>query len=249
MTLLAIYQTMDPNNFDIHISNQSRNDQIEQIDNFLDDLGSGQQYQTDDLFDQMVYQSNDHAGFQPVMDYQLEKTVKQQQKNECPSAYQSAPPPPPSLPPITAAEIVQRPPPSYEAIASESKVSPPRIECPSQPTTHVKPPKRTSRPSRVRSGPYEKYKDESGKIRVEQISDPTEREKVLEKREKNRIAAEKARYKKKERIDTLEEKKSDLEAMIRAADDDYAKTKRYLDLLKVSFQEHEKVCHFKKMHP
>lgn len=197
----------------------------------------------------MVYQSNDHAGFQPVMDYQLEKTVKQQQKNECPSAYQSAPPPPPSLPPITAAEIVQRPPPSYEAIASESKVSPPRIECPSQPTTHVKPPKRTSRPSRVRSGPYEKYKDESGKIRVEQISDPTEREKVLEKREKNRIAAEKARYKKKERIDTLEEKKSDLEAMIRAADDDYAKTKRYLDLLKVSFQEHEKVCHFKKMHP
>jgi len=39
MTLLAIYQTMDPNNFDIHISNQSRNDQIEQIDNFLDDLG------------------------------------------------------------------------------------------------------------------------------------------------------------------------------------------------------------------
>ena len=83
--------------------------------------GSGQQYQTDDLFDQMVYQSNDHAGFQPVMDYPSLKTVKQQQKNECPSAYQSAPPPPPSLPPITAAEIVQRPPPSYEAIASESK--------------------------------------------------------------------------------------------------------------------------------
>ena len=81
------------------------------------------------------------------------------------------------------------------------------------------------------------------------ISDPTEREKVLEKREKNRIAAEKARYKKKERIDTLEEQMTNLESLIGAADDDYARTKRYLDLLRVSFQEHEKVCHFKKMHP
>jgi len=247
MTLLAIYQ-MDPNNFDVHISNQSRDDQIEQIDNFLDDLGSGL-HQTDNLFDQMVYPSNDHAGFQPVLDYPIEKTIERQQKNECSNAYQSPPPPPPPLPPITAAEIVQRPPPSYDAIASESKVSPPRLDCPSHSATHVKPPKRTYRPSRPRSGPYEKYKDESGKIRVEKISDPTEREKVLEKREKNRIAAEKARYKKKERIDTLEEEKTNLENHIRAANDDYAKTKRYLDLLKVSFHEHEKVCHFKKMHP
>ena len=37
-------------------------------------------------------------------------------------------------------------------------------------------------------------------IQTVQIVDPNEREKVLEKREKNRVAAEKARYKKKERM-------------------------------------------------
>ena len=163
-------------------------------------------------------------------------------------------------------------------------VSPPRVETSVQIVTTTA--KRTYRPStstRVRSGPYEKYKDESGKIRVEQVKnhskiiyslfrliinervwitlvqkliqtiqivDPNEREKVLEKREKNRVAAEKARYKKKERIDTLETEKNRLDDLIKAADDELSKKRRYLDLLKVSFQEHEKVCHFftKKIH-
>ena len=87
-------------------------------------------------------------------------------------------------------------------------------------------------------------------IQTIQIVDPNEREKVLEKREKNRVAAEKARYKKKERIDTLETEKNRLDDLIKAADDELSKKRRYLDLLKVSFQEHEKVCHFftKKIH-
>lgn len=242
MTLLAIYQ-MEQNNFDNFIinseSNQNENEQIEQIDTFLEDLGTGQQFnQTDDLFDQIVYRPGEYS----VRQLSREESSP---KMEC--SYHSPPPP---LPSITTAEVVHNPPPSYDAIASESKVSPPRVDTSVQIVTTTA--KRTYRPStsRVRSGPYEKYKDESGKIRVEQIIDPNEREKVLEKREKNRVAAEKARYKKKERIDTLETEKKRLDDLIKATDDELSKKRRYLDLLKVSFQEHEKVCHFftKKIH-
>jgi len=102
------------------------------------------------------------------------------------------------------------------------------------------------RGGRIRSGPYEKYKDESGKIKVEEIADPIERERVLEKREKNRVAAEKARQKKRERIDELEREKKRLEELIAASDLDATRIQRNLDYLRVSFQEHEKVCCFKK---
>ena len=78
------------------------------------------------------------------------------------------------------------------------------------------------------------------------IDDPIERERVLEKREKNRVAAEKARQKKRERIDELEREKKRLEEMIAASDLDAVRIQRNLDYLRVSFQEHEKVCCFKK---
>merc|ERR1712235_176670 len=113
-------------------------------------------------------------------------------------------------------------------------------------TSKSTPKNRHYRGGRIRSGPYEKYKDESGKIKVEEISDPIERERVLEKREKNRIAAEKARQKKRERIDELEREKKRLEELIAASDLDATRIQRNLDYLRVSFQEHEKVCCFKK---
>ena len=78
------------------------------------------------------------------------------------------------------------------------------------------------------------------------IADPIERERVLEKREKNRVAAEKARQKKRERIDELEREKKRLEELIAASDLDAVRIQRNLDYLRVSFQEHEKVCCFKK---
>ena len=73
-----------------------------------------------------------------------------------------------------------------------------------------------------------------------------ERERVLEKREKNRIAAEKARHKKKEKIDELEREKMKLQHLIQMSDLEELKVRRNLDYLRVSFQEHEKVCRFKK---
>ena len=78
------------------------------------------------------------------------------------------------------------------------------------------------------------------------IADPAERERVLEKREKNRVAAEKARFKKRERIDELEKEKKRIEDLISMEDSGIVKVKLLLDTLRVSFQEHEKVCRFKK---
>lgn len=223
MTLLVNYN-MDQNNFDNF--GFSDNQHGTEVDPFLENLGSSRtDQQLDDIFGQMLYPDP-------------KAEVHHQQ------AFHPSPPPPP----ITTAEVVHKPPPSYDAIAIESRVSPPRIETP---VVLSKPPLKsvgTYRSSRVRSGPYEKYKDESGKICVEQIADPNERVRVLEKREKNRVAAEKARHKKKEKIETLEAEKCRLEAIIREADEELARKKRHLDLLKVSFQEHEKVCHFKKVH-
>jgi len=219
MTLLVNYN-MDQNNFDNFGFSDNQHD-AQQVDPFLENLGSSRTDQLDDIFGQMLYP-----------DPKAEQT------------FHPSPPPPP----ITTTEVVHKPPPSYDAIAIESRVSPPRIERPVVLSSPVVKSAGTYRSSRVRSGPYEKYKDESGKICVEQIADPNERVRVLEKREKNRVAAEKARHKKKEKIETLETEKRRLEAIIREADEELSRKQRHLDLLKVSFQEHEKVCHFKKVH-
>jgi len=155
---------------------------------------------------------------------------------------------------IIPAEVAKNPPPAYENVVStdqgspmsdcshSSRISGELIPSTSKPSTK----NRHYRGGRIRSGPYEKYKDESGKIKVEEIADPIERERVLEKREKNRVAAEKARQKKRERIDELEREKKRLEELIAASDLDAVRIQRNLDYLRVSFQEHEKVCCFKK---
>lgn len=158
---------------------------------------------------------------------------------------------------IIPAEIAKNPPPAYENVVFTDQGSPmsdishlsgESISFQKQPvkTLSKSGQSRSYRTSRIRSGPYEKYKDESGKIKVEEISDPVERERVLEKREKNRVAAEKARHKKRERIDELEREKRRLEDLIAASDLDAVRIQRNLDYLRVSFQEHEKVCCFKK---
>ena len=74
------------------------------------ELGTGQQFnQTDDLFDQIVYRPGEYSARQVSQE-------ESSPKMEC--SYPSPPPPPPS---ITTAEVVHNPPPSYDAIASESK--------------------------------------------------------------------------------------------------------------------------------
>ena len=79
-----------------------------------------------------------------------------------------------------------------------------------------------------------------------QISDPAERERVLEKREKNRVAAEKARFKKRVRIDELEREKQKIEEVIASEDIQLSRIKTLLGTLRVAFQEHDRVCRFKK---
>jgi len=169
-----------------------------------------------------------------------ESTTKEYSPSTASRLYPSPPPPP-----VPTVEVAQKPPPAYENFAQKSRASTPTNDQSSRLS-----PKNSSRrmyqSHRVRSGPYEKYKDESGKIQVDQIADPEERERVLEKREKNRIAAEKARTKKKTKIDFLEGEKRRLSALIDAEDAELMRKRRKLDLLKVSFQEHEKVCSFKQ---
>jgi len=169
-----------------------------------------------------------------------ESSTKEYSPSNASSMYPSPPPPP-----IPTVEVAQKPPPAYENFAQQSRAATPVNEQSSRLSPKTLP-RRGYQSQRIRSGPYEKYKDESGKIQVDQIADPEERERVLEKREKNRIAAEKARTKKKTKIDFLESEKRRLLALIDAEDAELTTKRRKLDLLKVSFQEHEKVCSFKQ---
>jgi hypothetical protein len=150
-------------------------------------------------------------------------------------------------------EVAKAPPPSYQDVfrSDDSPMSDVSGDICSNrltPNSNSNSQSRKSqyRPTRPRSGPYEKYKDESGKIKVDEISDPAERERVLEKREKNRVAAEKARYKKRIRIDELEREKQKIEEVIAAEDIQLSRIKMLLGTLRVAFQEHDRVCRFKK---
>lgn len=150
-------------------------------------------------------------------------------------------------------EVAKAPPPSYQDVfrsddSPMSDVSGDISSHRSTPNSNSNSQSRKSqyRPTRPRSGPYEKYKDESGKIKVDEISDPAERERVLEKREKNRVAAEKARFKKRVRIDELEREKQKIEEVIASEDIQLSRIKTLLGTLRVAFQEHDRVCRFKK---
>jgi len=153
-------------------------------------------------------------------------------------------------------EVAKAPPPSYQDVfrSDDSPMSDVSGDISSHRSTPTSSNSRSNsqskksqyRSSRPRSGPYEKYKDESGKIKVDEISDPAERERVLEKREKNRVAAEKARQKKRIRIDELEREKQKIENIIELEDLKIGKIKMVLGTLRVAFQEHDRVCRFKK---
>merc|ERR1712110_34464 len=153
-------------------------------------------------------------------------------------------------------EVAKAPPPSYQDVfrSDDSPMSDVSGDISSHRSTPTSSNSRSNsqskksqyRSSRPRSGPYEKYKDESGKIKVDEISDPAERERVLEKREKNRVAAEKARQKKRIRIDELEREKRKIENIIELEDLKIGKIKMVLGTLRVAFQEHDRVCRFKK---
>ena len=77
-----------------------------------------------------------------------------------------------------------------------------------------------------------------------QINDPEEKRKVLEKREKNRIAAARARNRKKERTEELEEQESLLRSRIAATESDLERLRHLRHKLHVVSQEHEKLCQF-----
>jgi hypothetical protein len=133
-------------------------------------------------------------------------------------------------------------PPSYDEIKHERISGSPQSDS-SQPM-----PGSTGHPPRFIAGPYGKFKDDSGKIDIGKITDPAERRKVLEKREKNRIAAARARNRKREKTEDLEEEKAQLSQQISGLD---AETQRLRDLrntLNVVLNEHDKLCPFLRNH-
>lgn len=152
---------------------------------------------------------------------------------------------PPSFQSIPTEPARGQPPP-YETVKNERvNVSPVQdIELPSYSGSIVRYNQNRSRPGRHERGPYGQYKDDSGKIDITKINDPEEKRKVLEKREKNRIAAARARNRKKERTEELEEQESLLRSRIAATESDLERLRHLRHKLHVVSQEHEKLCQF-----
>lgn len=95
-----------------------------------------------------------------------------------------------------------------------------------------------------RSGPYDRFKDNSGKINVALIDDNTEKQRVLEKRRKNRRAAARSRTKKKERIDELESEKNSLERELWEYNNEIEILTRKRNNLRIAAEEHHRICEY-----
>jgi chromosome segregation ATPase len=74
------------------------------------------------------------------------------------------------------------------------------------------------------------------------INDPGEREKVLEKRTKNRMAASRSREKKTKKIKELETEKEQLETELRQIEFRTSELERTRNRLMIVWGEHEKIC-------
>lgn len=96
-------------------------------------------------------------------------------------------------------------------------------------------------PRRVK-GHYDHYKDTSGKINLELISDEMERARVEAKRVKNREAAAKSRAKKKKQTEALEKKVGVLRAATNEVSDEIHLLREQANGLRAILSEHERLC-------
>jgi len=96
-------------------------------------------------------------------------------------------------------------------------------------------------PRRVK-GHYDHYKDTSGKINLELISDEMERARVEAKRVKNREAAAKSRAKKKKQTEALEKKVGTLRAATTEVTDEVVLLRDQASTLRAILDEHERLC-------
>lgn len=69
-----------------------------------------------------------------------------------------------------------------------------------------------------------------------------ERRKVLEKREKNRVAAARARTRKREKTDVLEEEKAKIESEMSLVQRETQRLQNLRNTLRVVSNEHDKLC-------
>jgi len=97
-------------------------------------------------------------------------------------------------------------------------------------------------PRRVKGGHYDHYKDTSGKINLELISDEMERARVEAKRVKNREAAAKSRAKKKKQTEALEKKVGTLRAATTEVTDEVVLLRDQASTLRAILDEHERLC-------
>jgi hypothetical protein len=151
-------------------------------------------------------------------------------------------------------EPAQEAPPPYDAIKNERFTESPQSDSP----THFSQSSRVSQSnhrsvsssvnSRFSAGPYGRFKDDSGKIDIHQIPDETERKKVLEKREKNRIAAARARNRKREKTEILEEEKANVQNQINSVDIETQRLTNLRNTLRVVANEHDKLCPYLAKH-
>ena len=121
----------------------------------------------------------------------------------------------------------------------------------------------TQRANKRRPGPYDRIKDQSGKINLElvgilrdplnkgppvngfiQIHDAEERKRVQDKRLKNRVAAEKSRTRKKEQTRRLEDDANRLRLDNEHVTNELQQLKQLARKLRVVQSEHEKLCEF-----
>jgi len=101
--------------------------------------------------------------------------------------------------------------------------------------------------SKRRPGPYDNLKDPSGKINLELISDECERNRVKDKRLKNRQAAEKSRKRKKEQTERLESDATRLRIDNEQIVSELARLKQLARKLRAVQSEHEKICEFSQV--
>jgi hypothetical protein len=136
-------------------------------------------------------------------------------------------------------EPAQEAPPPYDTVKNERFTeSPPSDSSTTMPHARTQ----LERPSRFNAGPYGRFKDDSGKIDIHQIPDQNERRKVLEKREKNRIAAARARNRKREKTEILEDEKAKIQSQINTVQDETQRLRNLRNTLRVVANEHDKLC-------
>lgn len=127
-------------------------------------------------------------------------------------------------------EQAQEAPPPYDTVKNERITESPQSDS------------GRDRPQRLYAGPYGRFKDDSGKIDIHQIPDMNERRKVLEKREKNRVAAARARTRKREKTDVLEEEKAKIESEMSLVQRETQRLQNLRNTLRVVSNEHDKLC-------